>query len=71
MSYFDYFRYPNTKNEMKQYYASLVNEENLRIKVRGRHKPKSLPHAWDDIYRSNMFSKNWKSYRRHQWKTIR
>ena len=69
MSYADYYRHPRTKNEMKQYYASKVNKLDVPIKIRGRRRPRSLPHAWDDIYRSNMTARNWKSYRKLQWKT--
>jgi len=69
MSYSGYSRYPHTKNEMKQYFASIVNELDISVNVRGRRRPKSLPHAWDDYYRSNMSLRNWKSYRKTQWKT--
>lgn len=68
MGYGDYFRYPRTKNEMTQYYASVVNELDIFIKVRGRRCPNALPHAWDDIYRSNITWRNWKAYRKKQWK---
>lgn len=68
MGYSDYFRYPHTKNEMKQYFASVVNEIDIPIKIRGCRHPKSLPHSWDDIYRSNMALRNWKAYRKNQWK---
>jgi len=68
MRYCDYFRHPHTRNEMKQYYASVVNELNIVIKVRGRRRPTSLPNSWDDIYRSNITVRNWKAYRRKQWK---
>ena len=59
----DYFRYPHTKNEMKQYFASSVNELDITIRVRGRRRSKSLPHSWDDC-RSNMSLRNWKFYRK-------
>ena len=68
MSYSDYFRHPHTKNEMKQYFASKYSETDIFIRIRGRRSPKSLPNSWDDIYRSNMFLRNWKSYRKTQWK---
>ncbi len=68
MSYSDYFRYPHTKNEMKQFYASKVNELGIPINIRGRRRPKSLPNSWDDYYRSNMSLRNWKAYRKKQWK---
>ncbi|WP_444942314.1 hypothetical protein ACJJI3_09950 [Microbulbifer sp. ZKSA004] len=68
MSYTDYFRYPHTKNEMKQFYASGINEVDVSIKIRGRRHPKCLPNSWDDYYRSNMRLRNWKAYRKQQWK---
>ena len=68
MSYADYFRHPHTKNEMKQYFASNVNEPDTTIKVRGLKRPKSLPTSWDDYYRNNMPLRKWESYRKNQWK---
>ncbi len=68
MSYSDYFRHPHTKNEMKQYFASQYGVNHIQINVRGRRRFKSLPNSWDDIYRSNMSSRNWKLYRKKQWK---
>ncbi len=68
MSYSDYFRYPHTKNEMKQYYASTQNELGVSIRIRACRHPKVLPNAWDDYYRSNMMLRNWKAYRLTQWK---
>lgn len=68
MSYSDYFRYPHTKNEMEQYFASSANELGIAVRVRGRRCPKSLPSSWDDLYRSNITLRNWKAYRKTQWK---
>lgn len=68
MGYSDFFRYPHTKNEMKQFYASTTSELDINIKVRGRRRPKCLPNSWDDYYRSNMYLRSWKVYRRKQWK---
>ncbi len=62
-----YFRSPKTGNEMRQYYATTVNEIEVAVKVRGKRRPKYLPNAWDDIFRGE--TKNWKAYRRCQWKT--
>ena len=66
MRYVSYFRHPHTKNEMKQFFASTVNELNIPIKVRNRRKPKHLPNAWDDMFRSE--TRNWKRYRNKQWR---
>ncbi|GAB2891123.1 hypothetical protein GCM10027180_21570 [Microbulbifer echini] len=63
-----YFRHPKTKNEMKQYYASLENELEIPIKIRNRRRPKCLPNAWDDYFPSNITNRNWKLFRRKQWK---
>ncbi|GAA5215719.1 hypothetical protein ACFSJ3_10855 [Corallincola platygyrae] len=68
MGYSNYYRHPHTQNEMKQFFASAVNELDIPVKVRGRRRPKYLPCAWDDLYRSNMSLRNWKSYRKAQWK---
>lgn len=68
MNYSVYLRYPRTKNEMKQFYASIENECDISIVVRGRRRPKNLPNAWDDIYRSNLSPRNWKAFRRNQWR---
>ena len=66
MKYAGYFRYPQTRNEMKQYYASIENEMNIPVKIRGSRKPKQLPNAWDDIACCRM--RNWKCFRRTQWR---
>ena len=66
MRYSFYFRYPRTKSEMKLYYASVINEVDLPIKVRGKRRPKHLPNAWDDVFRAK--HRNWKYYRRNQWR---
>jgi hypothetical protein len=63
----NYFRYPKTTNEMRQFYASNDNELGIRIKVRGRRRIKSLPNSWDDIYSKSQ--RCWKVYRKHQWIT--
>ncbi len=62
------YRHPRTMNEMKQYFASIENELDVPVKIRGSRQAQYLPHAWDDIYRSNIDLRCWKAYRKTQWK---
>lgn len=66
MGYGYCYRHPKTTNEMKQYFASIENELNISVKVRGRRRPKHLPHSWDDINRA--YHRSWKHYRKKQWR---
>ncbi len=59
-----YFRHPQTKNEMWQYYASMVYK--LDIPIRHKRAPHYLPSAWSDISRPRY--RSWKFYRKTQWK---
>ncbi len=61
-----YFRYPRSKNEMTQYYATTVNEYKIPIKIRGKRQPLHLPNAWNDDMVH--IQRNWKKYRKTQWK---
>lgn len=61
-----YFRHPKTTGEMRQYYASIHNELDIAIKVRGRRRPKSLPNAWDDIHPRSQ--RCWKTRCKNKWK---
>ena len=67
MKYVCNFRHPRTLSEMRQYFKTTCNEIDVVIKVRGRRKPKRLPTAWDDIFRSDQ-GRSWKHYRKYQWK---
>jgi len=66
MRYVFYYRHPRTQNEMKQYEASKTNDLGISIKIRNKRKPNKLPNSWDDIYRLGL--RNWKYYRKTQWK---
>lgn len=60
------YRFPQTKNEMKQYYTAIDVENGVMIKVRGKRRAKNLPHLYDDQYRHG--SRCWKDHRRVQWR---
>ena len=64
-----WFRNPHTSNEMRQYYAALCEDPDVRPKIRARRKPVHLPTAWDDISVSR--SRSWKRHRKHNWKPKR
>lgn len=68
MRYCFYYRHPGTKNEMTQCYAVNCDEVEIPLNIRTRRQPKSLPTAWDDLARSDRKMRNWKFYRRTQWK---
>jgi len=57
-------KHPKTHPEMKQYYNPDIEEYN--VKIRGKRIAKHLPQVWWDQHRYN--TKNWKKYRRTQWK---
>ena len=61
-----YFRHPKTAGEMRQFYASIENELNIGIHIRGRRRPKSLPNSWEDIDLNTQ--RCWKSQRKKQCK---
>lgn len=61
------YRAPGTTQELR--YSCLTPEEKAEgWKVRGSRNRRNLPNSWYDIYRSNMQVRNWKHFRRHQWK---
>ncbi len=61
-----YFRQAHTKNEITQYYATIINEYDIPIKVRGRRRPTQINFVFDDF--SRCYQRNWKKYRKTQWK---
>lgn len=61
-----YYRHPKTLNEMKQYFASIENELEIPVNVRGRRRAKNLPHSWFDIDKPSI--RNWKQYRKNQFR---
>ena len=57
-----------TTNERRQLSNASANDIGIVINVRSK-RCKALPDAWDDHYlRSNTNARNWKSYRKKQWK---
>lgn len=63
MRYVCFFRHPQTSNEMRQFYKTTCNELDVVIKIRGKRRPKHLPTAWDDIFRSDQ-GRCWKHNRK-------
>ncbi len=62
-----FYRTAHTKNELTQYYATVVNEDDIEIKVRAKRKPSVIGLALgDDWY--HCYQRNWKKYRKTQWK---
>ena len=61
-----YFKRPRTTNEKRLYAQTVYNEIGIKIRIRGRRKPKNLPDAWDDINRSKPL-RSWKKHRKSQW----
>jgi len=63
-------RHPKTTQERRIARAH-ERDEDLRyygIKVRAKRNFRNLPNAWDDISHSDWGQKNWKNYRRTQYK---
>lgn len=61
-----WFRRPRTTQEKR--WAHAWEDEEFAPKVRGRRSLCNLPDAWDDFRRSDLESRNWKRYRKYQWK---
>lgn len=59
-------RRPRTTQERRNYF---LDEEMEDVKLRARRSGRNLPNAWDDYCRSDIFVKNWKKFRRTQYKT--
>ena len=57
-----------TTNERRQLNNASANDDGIVVNVRSR-RANALPDAWDDRYfRSNTNARNWKHYRKNQWK---
>lgn len=69
-SYRNYFRHMRTTSERRISAISECDEELLEygVRIRGRRNHKNLPNAWDDEYRRDINTRNWKKYRKHQWR---
>lgn len=66
------FRHPKTFQEIKNSY-SIENfnskyENEFFIKIRPNRNSSNLPDLYDDLIRKNYKEKNWKRYRKTQWK---
>lgn len=59
------YRHPKTTQERRMAYA--IDEE-YPIKVRSKRNATNLTDYYDDVYFSYWKNKNWKKYRKHQWK---
>lgn len=69
-------RLPKTINECRHYETIIEDDYNeyeieVRIHIRGKRLPKSLPNSWDDIFRKDRYDINWKNAgrknRKKQW----
>lgn len=67
-----YYRYPKTLQEHRWAEALRADREELleysSIPLKARDRDNYLPTAWDDVPRSEHAKKNWKAYRKHQYK---
>ena len=62
-----YLRYPKTTQERRAYFLT-EDELYYGVRLRARRSIRGLPNAWDDYYRGDIHAKNWKKYRRTQYK---
>lgn len=60
------YRRPKTMNERRQ--AALILEEEGEVAPRPTRDANNLPNSWDDYWVSARDDRNWKRYRKHQWK---
>jgi hypothetical protein len=61
-----YYKHPRTIQERRAYFHDEISEYDVR--VRRSRSARSLPDPWDDRIRSDVGIKNWKNYRRTQYK---
>ncbi len=60
------YRRPRTTQERR--WANAWDDEEFATKVRARRNYRNLPNSWDDIPHTDWSYRNWKHYRKHQWK---
>ena len=65
--FFEWYKCPKSTNEKRQYYAC---DDEPEIKIRARRNPRHLPDIWDDVCRRDVDNRNWKRFRRTQYKII-
>jgi hypothetical protein len=61
-----YLKQPRTTQERRAYFHDEISEYDIQI--RGSRSPRGLPDPWDDYIRADVGIKNWKNYRRTQYK---
>lgn len=61
-----HFRLVRTMNECRA--AALVLPEEGEVPPRPRRNEKNIPDSWDEIHCSSRRNRNWKRYRKTQWK---
>lgn len=61
-----YYRRPHTMNELRE--AALVIKEDGEVPPRPTRNKRYLPRSWDDLYVAARDNRNWKEYRKTQWK---
>lgn len=59
-----FFRHPKTTQERRWSYADWDGQ----VHIRHKRRAKAIPSAWDELMRSHLKDRNWKRFRRHQWK---
>lgn len=62
----NYYKHPRTIQERRAYFHDEISEYDVR--VRRSRSARNLPDPWDDRIRSDAGVKNWKNYRRTQYK---
>jgi len=59
------FRRPTTQRSRRN---SVCFKDDNEPPVRAKQNTANLPTNYDDIHRSNLYNKSWKSFRKTQWK---
>lgn len=60
-----WYRHPKTTQERR--WANAWDDEEFAPRIRTKRNARHLPNSWDDLPRGSK-GKNWKNYRKHQWK---
>jgi hypothetical protein len=62
-----YYKQPRTIQERRAYFHDEISEYDVRVRI--TRSARNLPDPWDDRSRADFKIKNWKRYRRTQYKT--
>lgn len=64
----NWLKHPKTTQEKRMNQETFDSVYGIFKIVRAKRNPRNLPDAWDDIRKTDASNRNWKRYRKTQWK---